>query len=323
MAFMDPINRMARRREQIATRTMELRLELDNLATERAELDVAERVLKRLADSEPTASKVEVPTEIAVAEERSDSKEPPDDIIIGRTGAVRGKDLINQVLNAMGGGPSTVQPEPRQDPVAEAVEEVAVVVPEPPAQAQEPRTVELKFTDASTLSPLTERQIKVFNALWKLYGEGVALTTKAIGLEVGSPNVADALSSLLQKRYVTRDVNAVPVIFRPLATGIPQLYVYPTKQKPQEEHKSNGANETHTEVIGDPATGRSAFDKKRLLDELDPVGYLSNKGHTVKRVTSDLYNYDGKTVNLRYVLEQLNIYRTRAKIPAINLRLYL
>lgn len=177
------------------------------------------------------------------------------------------------------------------------------------------------YTHADTLLPLTKRQLMAFEAVWALHDVRAAITALAVGAEMKDRAGAnDTLNALVTKRYIKRLSGTAPARYEPIAKGEPKLLQLAPPQprpaaKPTGEVESPGA---------EPAPRRhSAEDKKRALNELNPVTFLVHKGHQCKKATSDLYVLDGKTVRLNALLDKIGIYRTRAGLPPLDLERYL
>lgn len=178
------------------------------------------------------------------------------------------------------------------------------------------------YLDASTLPPVTPRQAATFDAVWKLFSAGGAVTAMAVGAEIKDRQGAnDTLQALHLKGYIKRFPNTFPARYQPIAQGIPSKGIAPQPAKPNGNAVVAHADRGHLQ--NDPPKGRSALDRKRDIQELNPVSFLANKGHQCRKVTSDLYVLDGKTVPLKRLLEEINRYRNRADLPPLDLERYL
>jgi hypothetical protein len=182
-------------------------------------------------------------------------------------------------------------------------------------QPNEPETI--LFALAHELEPVTQRQLDVYNALWKhaIGGAGNA-TIKMLTADVGFHS-GDAIEALSKKGYAKRNSNAYPHAYYPIATGQPRIAVVPFPQRPI------GGDAARGELQHDPAPGRSALDKKRAIDQLNPVGYLEGRGHTCKRIAADMYTLDRNTVSLSTILAQINTYRAKDNLPPLDLTCFL
>lgn len=89
--------------------------------------------------------------------------------------------------------------------------------------------------DAATLDVVTEKQAKVFAALWTTGGK--PMVSAEIRKASGFANVEDSLSALKHKGYIKR-LDVYPQAWQPIARGVPKSDEFGLQSKPWSEAES-------------------------------------------------------------------------------------